>query len=215
MLFKKEKEVIELVLRHLDTVETCLKTGMETVAQYLGQNTADAKRLARDVRGLETEADMIRHQIRDKLYSGAYLPHLREDVYKLVRSIDSVANAGEACCNFFLNQRPKIPEEMKSDFLGVARESLGIIDPLKLAVVCYFKGKCKIDILRGYSKDVGFQESQVDKEEWDLTKKIFTAPLDFSHKLHLKLCLDSIVEVSDRAENAADQLELVALKAIM
>ncbi|MBW2094400.1 MAG: DUF47 family protein, partial [Deltaproteobacteria bacterium] len=137
MLFKKEKEVIEFVLRHLDTVEACLKTGIETVAQYLEHNTGDAKKLAKNVSALETEADMIRHQIRDKLYSGAYLPHLREDVYRLVRSIDSVANAGEACCNFFLNQRPKIPDEMRADFLAVARESLGIIDPLKLAVVCY------------------------------------------------------------------------------
>jgi len=215
MLFKKEKEVIELVLKHLETVETCLKTGIETVAQYLDQNTADAKRLAKEVSALETEADMVRHEIRDKLYSGAYLPHLREDVYKLVRSIDSVANAGEACCNFLLNQRPRIPREMRAYFMAIARESLGIIDPLKLAVVCYFRGECKLDLLRGYSKDVGFQESQVDEEEWDLTKTIFTSSLDFSQKLHLKLCLDSIVEVSDRAENAADQLELVALKAIM
>jgi uncharacterized protein Yka (UPF0111/DUF47 family) len=87
--------------------------------------------------------------------------------------------------------------------------------PRALAVACYFKGECKIDILKGYSKDVDFQESQVDKEECDLTKKIFTSALDFSQKLHRKLCLVSIVEVSDRAENAADQLELVALKAIM
>ena len=215
MLFKKEKEVIELVLKHLDTVETCIKTGIETVARYLEGNIQEGKKLARNVSALETEADMVRHQIRDKLYSGAYLPHLREDVYRLVRSIDSVANAGEACCNFLLNQRPKIPDEMKTHFLAVARDSLGIIDPLKLAVVCYFKGECKLDLLRGYSRDVGFQESQVDKEEWDLTKEIFTSALPFSQKLHLKLCLDSIVEVSDRAENAADQLELVALKAIM
>jgi uncharacterized protein Yka (UPF0111/DUF47 family) len=30
--------------------------------------------------------------------------------------------------------------------------------------------------------------------------------------MHLRLCLDTIVEVSDRAEDAADQLELVTLK---
>ena len=113
------------------------------------------------------------------------------------------------------NERLDEINRMKTHFLAVARDSLGIIDPLKLAVVCYFKGECKLDLLRGYSRDVGFQESQVDKEEWDLTKEIFTSALPFSQKLHLKLCLDSIVEVSDRAENAADQLELVALKAIM
>ena len=215
MLFKKEKKVIELVLKHLDTVEVCLKTGIDTITHYLEENTRDAKKLSKKVSTLETEADMIRHQVRDKLYSGAYLPHLREDVYKLVQSIDSVANAGEGCCNFFLNQRPKIPDEMKSHFLGVTQQSLGIIDPLKLAVECYFKGECKLNLLRGYSRDVGFQESEVDKEEWDLTKIIFTSALPFSQQLHLKLCLDSIVEISDRAENAADQLELVALKAIM
>lgn len=215
MFFKKEREVVELVLKHLDTVEACLVNAINAVDQYLSKNMAEAKELARRVSTLETEADMIRHQIRDRLYSGAYLPHLREDVYRLVQSIDGVANAGEACCNFFLNQRPEIPAEMREAFLAVARQSLGIVEPLKLTVDCYFKGECKLEVLRGYSEDVGFQESQVDREEWDLTKTIFTSSLDFSRKLHLKLCLDSIVEVSDRAENAADQLELVALKAVM
>jgi uncharacterized protein Yka (UPF0111/DUF47 family) len=36
--------------------------------------------------------------------------------------------------------------------------------------------------------------------------------MDYSHKIHLRLCLDTIVEVSDRAEDAADQLELTFLK---
>ncbi len=55
-------------------------------------------------------------------------------------------------------------------------------------------------------------ESDVDKSEWDLTKAIFISSLDYSHKIHLRHCLDTIVEVSDRAEDAADQLELTFLK---
>jgi uncharacterized protein Yka (UPF0111/DUF47 family) len=39
--------------------------------------------------------------------------------------------------------------------------------------------------------------------------------MDFAHKLHLKLCLDSIVEASDRAEDAGDQLELATLKSMV
>jgi len=214
MLFKKEKEVIQLIFKHLDAVDECLKTGRETIVQYLGGNIGEAKALAKKVGSLESEADMIRHSIRNKLYSGAYLPLLREDIYKLVESIDKVANAGEACCDFFLNQRPTIPEEMRSRFLGVSEDSLGIMDSLKLAVACYLNGECKLEKLRAHTMQVGIQESGVDKDEWDLTKKIFTSALDFSQKIHLKLCLNSIVEVSDRAEDAADQLELVALKAI-
>src|SRR5210317_905548 len=118
MLFKKEKEVIEFILKHLDLVEDSLKTGIKTIENYLENDISEAKVLARKVRNLESEADVVRYETRDKLYSGAYLPLLREDIYKLIESIDKVANAGEACCDFFLNQRPLIPAEMKSHFVG-------------------------------------------------------------------------------------------------
>ncbi len=215
LLFKKEKKVIEHILKHLDLVEETLKTGIRTIEFYLEGNISEAKVLARKVRSTESEADIVRYDTRDKLYSGAYLPLLREDIYKLIESIDKVANAGEACCDFFLNQRPIIPAEMKPHFLAVVRESLGIVDNLKLAVLCYFKGECKIETVREHTKEIGLQESRVDKLEWDMTKEIFTSSMDFAHQLHLRLCLESIVEVSDRAEDAGDQLELATLKSMV
>ena len=214
-LFKKEKVVGALILKHLDMVEDCLMTSIKAGEFYLQDVISQAKVHSRKSRSLESEADLIRHDIRDKLYSGAYLPLLREDIYKLVESIDKVANAAEACCDFFLNQRPAVPKELKSHFLAAIQESLGIIGFLKLAVLCYFKGDCKIETVRDHTREIGIQESRVDKLEWDLTKEIFTSEMDFAHKLHLKLCLDSIVEVSDRAEDAGDQLELATLKAMV
>jgi predicted phosphate transport protein (TIGR00153 family) len=215
VFFKKEKEVIELILKHLELVEDSIKTGIRTIEFYLDDNINEAKILGRKVRSEESEADIIRYEIRDKLYSGAYLPLLREDIYKLIESIDKVANAGEACCDFFLNQRPKIPAELKPAFGEVVRESLGIIDNLKLAILCYFKGECKIETVREHIREVGLQESRVDKLEWDLTKAILTSPMDLANKLHLRLCLESIVEISDRAEDAGEQLELATLKSMV
>jgi predicted phosphate transport protein (TIGR00153 family) len=214
-LFKKEKEVIELILKHLNLIVESMESGLKTIEFYLDDNISDAKVWARKTRSDESEADLIRHEIRDKLYLGAYLPLLREDVYKLVESIDRVGNAAEACADFFLNQRPLIPEEMKPDFLAISTESLGIAGSLKLAVMCYLKGDCKIETVRDHTREIGLQESRVDKHEWDLTKAIFISELDFAHKTHLKHCLDSIVEVSDRAEDAGDQLELATLKSMV
>jgi predicted phosphate transport protein (TIGR00153 family) len=193
----------------------CLSTAARTVELYLQGDTEEARILVREVRDMESEADLIRRDIGDKLYSGAYLPLLREDIYRLVDRIDRVANAGETCCRFFLNQRPVIPEELKADFLTVSQESLGTIVSLRLAVQCFFKGECRIDVVREHTREVANEESDVDKLEWDLTKAIFTSTLDHSQKIHLKLCLDSIAEVSDRAEDAADQLELAALKSMV
>ncbi|MCP4668160.1 MAG: TIGR00153 family protein [Deltaproteobacteria bacterium] len=218
MIFKhkKEKEVIALIGKHMDEVEACLTRGIETFEAYVNGNTKEAEILVGQVRDLESEADCTRHEIRDKLYSGAYLPLLREDIYRLVESIDKVANAGEACCGFLLNQRPSIPEEIKPQILSLCRDSFGIVAFLKHTVLCYLAGDCTMDVVRQQAKEIGLQESIVDTKEWDLTHAVFTlSALDFSRKIHLKQCLDTIVEVSDRAEDAADQLELVSLKTVV
>ncbi len=59
MIFKKEKEVIELMSKHLDKVEDCLKTAMETIETYLKGDIPEANSLAVKVAGIEGEADDI------------------------------------------------------------------------------------------------------------------------------------------------------------
>ncbi len=212
MLFKKEKEVIDLIEQHAAKMEACLSTAIETLLTYLEDDIAKAKTLARRTDALESEADLIRLQIRDRLYSGAYMPVLREDIYKLVESLDRVANAAEKCCDTFLNQRPEIPKELRTLYADIIRTSLGIGEPLKNAVLCYLRGICPIEVSREHAKEVGLAESKVDSMEWDLTKEIFSSTLSYGHKVHLRRCLDNIASVSDRAEDSADQLELVSLK---
>jgi uncharacterized protein len=214
MLFKKEKEVIDLIEQHIGKIEACLLIATDTLKAYLEDDIAHAKTLARQTDARESEADMIRHEVRNRLYSGAYMPALREDIYKLVESLDRVANAAEKCCDTFLNQRPKIPSELKPHFLDIVQVSLGIGAPLKDAVLCYLRGVCPVEVSREHAKEVGLVESKVDSMEWDLTKKIFSSTLSYGHKLHLRRCLDNIASVSDRAEDSADQLELVTLKTV-
>ena len=212
MIFKKEQEVIDLIIKHVSTAEECLKTAMETVETYLKGDIPKAKSLALKVDGIETQNDYIRYTIRDKLYSGAYLPIIRGDIYNLVERVDKVCDAAEACCDFFLDQRPEIPEGLKSQFLQVAQESFGIIVPLREAITNYLGEGGSVEVIREKAKLVGVKESDVDKLEWDLTRQIFTSSLDWGHKVHLRLCLYTIVEISDRAEDAADQLELAVIK---
>ena len=131
-LFKKEKEVVDLLLKHLDVVEVCLTTGIKTIQTYLKGDTKEAKELAKEVDKIESEADLIRYEIRDKLYAGAYLPRLREDIYRLVEAVDEVVNAGETCSDFFLNQRPVIPEELKVMFRPQSRNPWALFLPLSI-----------------------------------------------------------------------------------
>ncbi len=215
IFFAKEKKVLDLIEKHAQKVEECLSTSLEALEAYLAGNIFEAKKMARQTDNLESQADLIRHEVRDTLYLGAYLPNLREDVYKLVESIDSVANVTEKCCDIFLNQRPEVPAFLKDDFLKLIQVSIGIIKPLKSALLCYLKGVCPIEESRHHARDVGLIESEADKLDWDLTKKIFSSDLEHSKKLHLKICVRRIVEITDKAEYAADLLDMVILKSMV
>jgi len=211
MLYKKEKAVNELILKHLRWVDDCLKLALNTVREYLNDNIEEAKVLAIKVDRCETETDEILREIMSKLYSGAYLPSLRSDILHLVQHLDSLANAAEACCDFFLDQRPDIPEEMRPSFLSVTEKSISLCTPLREAVGLFFEDD-DIKTIREKAREVSIKESDVDKEEWDITRDIFKTNLDYGHKIHLRLCLESIVEISDRAEDTADQLQLIIIK---
>ena len=211
MLYKKEKAVNELILKHLAWVDDCLKLALSTVREYMNGNLEEAKSLALKVDRCETETDEILREIMSKLYSGAYLPSLRSDILHLVQHLDSLANAAEACCDFFLDQRPDIPEEMRPSFLSVTEKSISLCTPLREAVGLFFEDD-DIKTIREKAREVSIKESDVDKEEWDITRDIFKTNLDYGHKIHLRLCLESIVEISDRAEDTADQLQLIIIK---
>ncbi|MBW1744186.1 MAG: DUF47 domain-containing protein [Deltaproteobacteria bacterium] len=215
MIFKKEKEVIGDMIEHLNAVEACAKTSLRAIETYIEGDISESKKLSRKVNDIETQADFIRYGILDKLYSGAYLPLYREGIYKLVESMDKVSNAAEACCDFFLAQRIEIPYELKALFIAITRESFGIVVPLRDAMLSYIEGNSDVESIREKAKQVGIVESNIDEMEWNLTREIFTSSVEYAHKVHLKLCLDTIVEIADRAEDAADELEMQTVKAMV
>jgi len=211
-MYKKEKEVNKLLLKHLEKVDECLKTSLVTVEKYLNGEIKEAKTLAKKVDFIETESDYIRHEIIGKMYSGAYLPLLREDILRLLEHLDKIADGAESCCDFFLDQRPEIPDDLKPRLFNAMETSVSCFSPLKDAVVFFFTDKVDIETIRELVKKVGIIESDIDKQEWDITRDIFNKDLDYGHKIHLRLCIQKIVAISDRTEDAADQLELTIIK---
>ena len=211
MPFRKEKEINKLILKHLESVCRCLQLALETVQEYLNDHIEEAKALALRVDRSETEADVILREIMSKLYAGAYLPSLRSDIFHLVQHMDGIANAAEACCDLFLDQRPDIRKELKPHFRRIMEKSISSCTPLMEALRSFLKNEDPITIQEN-ARQVGIKESDVDKEEWDITRDIFKTDLDYGHKIHLKQCLDSIATISDRAEDTSDQLQLIIIK---
>ena len=105
---------------------------------------------------------------------------------------------------------------MRDAFIEVVKASFSAGKDLRKAVSSYLDPKEKMDVVREKAAEVDREESKVDHLESDLTKKIFSMEeLRLSHRMHLRQFLVHIAGVSDRAEDAADELELAALKSVV
>ena len=215
LIFKKEKAVIELIFRHIDKTAECVQATIDSLRAYIADNHADSTESVRRVNSLESEADTLLREIRDMLYSGAYLPQIRGDIYRLMSAIDGVSNKAEDCFDHFHYQFPEIPEEYTNDFGAILDLTLECFSALQKGLKAYFGPKDKVEKVRKHGVRVSEFESRIDALERELTARIFKTAMDKGEKLHLRRCLRKITAISDATEDAADQLQWVSVKSIL
>jgi predicted phosphate transport protein (TIGR00153 family) len=215
LIFKKEKAVVELIFRHIDKSADCVRATIDSLKAYIADNNSDSTAAVRLVNSLESEADALLREIRDMLYSGAYLPQIRGDIYRLMSAIDGVSNRAEDCFDQFHYQFPEIPDEYVADIDAILDLTLECFLALQKGLKAFFGPKDKLEKVRKHGMRVSEYESRIDKLERDLTARIFKTTMDKGEKLHLQRCLSKIAAISDAIEDAADQLQWVSVKSIV
>lgn len=214
-MFKKEKRVVGLILEHIDKTGECIEIATDAVKAYASGRLEEAAAAADRVNTVETDADTLLRDIRELLYSGAYLPLIRRDIYRLMSAIDNAANKAEDCYDFVNYQKPRIADEYKTEIIAIVELTVGCFTEFRKALKAFFKPKGKLEKLREHTRRVSELESQIDDHERALTTQIFDSSLSLGEKMHLRRLLSTIVRISDVIEDAADELELVSLKSIV
>lgn len=215
LIFKKEKRVRKLFLSHLLEVQQCLLESRNTLEEYVAGNIEATRQRVRTVIDIESKADALECQIRDALLDGAFLPHMRSDVYRLVDAVDSIAGKAESVARFIVNQQPRIPKQFDAEFLEIYLQCLNCFEELRKALKNYFKPKGEIENLHVHVARVSEIETEVDVAESDLARRIFESDLGLAEKLHLQMLLKSIANIADLSEDASDELEFAAMKSVV
>lgn len=215
LIFKKEKAARKLAVAHFTKTRECLKSAFVVVEEYMNGDFEAAQEHAKEVIKLESEADSLKHELRDVLFSGAFLPNIRSDVYRLVDGVDKVADMGETTSHFVVYQRPVIPGDFHDDMREISRLCLECYDELLSGLKCFFKPKGEIDLLRKHASRVGDVETAVDNLQADFTHRIFDSSMEMGEKIHLCQLLKYLTRVADRTEDAADELQFAAMKSII
>ena len=215
LIFKKEKQVVELALKHAEKTGESLQIMVEAVKGFLNNGNSNLAESAARVNSLETEADGLLRDIRDLLYSGAYLPTIRGDIYRLLSAVDDVTNKIENGLDFVNYQKPPSTDAYVEPLEEILDMTVDCFSELSDALRAFFKPKGKVEDLRKHCHRVGELESAIDDRERTLTLDIFESDLPLAEKQHLVKLLARIVKISDEIENASDELELASLKSII
>jgi predicted phosphate transport protein (TIGR00153 family) len=215
LIFKKEKAVITLIFSHIDKSAECVQATIDSVKVNIADRHTDSTEAIQRVNSLESEADTLLREIRDMLYSGAYLPTIRGDIYRLMTAIDNVSNKAEDCFDLFHYQSPEIPNEFAADINTILDLTLECFSALQKGLKAFFGPKDKLEKVRKHCIRVSEFESRIDDLERELTARIFKTTLDKGEKLHLQISLHQIAAISDATEDAADQLQWVSVKSII
>ena len=215
LIFKKEKKVVELALKHAEKTDESLRIMVEAIKGFLSDGGMSLAKSATRVNELETEADSLLRDIRELLYSGAYLPTIRGDIYRLLSAVDDVTNKIENALDFVNYQKPTSTRPYVEPLEEILDMTLACFSELDDALRAFFKPKGKVEDLRKHCRRVAEIESAVDNKERSLTLSIFESDLTLAEKQHLVKLLARIVHISDKIENAADALELASLKSII
>ncbi len=215
LIFKKEKHARHLVLEHMRNVRECVTESRNVLEEYLAGDVEATLRKAAEVSRLESVADDLLREIRTVLLDGAFLPHIRSDLYRLVEAADNIAGEAETIAQFLVCQSPEIPAEFHNELMEVFHQSLNCFFELRKAMKAFFKPKGSFKDIHEHFSQVCELESAVDILQSDLTKKVFTSSMELSKKSHLQRLIRRIGNIADLSEDTADELEFAAMKSVV
>jgi predicted phosphate transport protein (TIGR00153 family) len=217
MLTDKEKKVKELIDEHVRKVQGCLECFKGCFEAFLQGDPAEAESIHANCDHAETDADMVRRRIGDDLYSGAFLPIARKDIYMLTEYVDEIANKAEAASDMIVSQRPNVPDDYKkvlqeivdimSRMFGVFQGAVALFEPYET-----LQADDSLAAIREKITSVGVMESEVDNLEETLMRTIFRSDLPLANKIQLERFLRRITHISDVMEDAAERLHVLVIR---
>ena len=208
-IFKKTHELEQMILAFLLNI---IQAGIfydQAMQTYLAEGADDAfSELVKKVSALEVENDAYRRKIENNLYQYMILPDMRSDILKLLEMSDKVINKYESNLLGVSVEKPKVFSALKEDLIKIIHWDLECVGSLVSGVRNFFLGK----EIKEFTLQTYQLEHKVDECALKLKEMVFNEKIELARQIQLKEFIYHIEKISDIAEDAADILNIMAVK---
>ena len=210
---KKTDVLIENIDKYFATIDGALLVFKDGVRNYLYSSTEGFNDNLQHMSQLETEASMLRREIENALYTQTALVRSRGDIMRLLEKLGHIVNILSDSLFQFEIENPFIPTEQNNDFIKLTEFSTLAVESALPAAKAYFR---EPEVIADKITRVYFYKKETKKYAQAIKRKVFheMINLKLSEKFHLRYFALHIENLSDAAEEAADQLSVMAIKRI-
>jgi hypothetical protein len=204
---------------HVKIVRQCSDLFREMVVAYLDKDFERSDKIALRISELEHEADKIKNHIREHLPRSIFMPVDRGDFLNYLREQDQVADRLEEVALTMSLRRTEIPEELRDDFLDMAKKVCDVVDLVPLAVrsmielleSTFRKKDSKVNL---YISLLNEKEQLTDDLDLKIRKRIFDIEDKLTHGelFHLMRVVKLLARVADHAENCGDRMRVMVAR---
>jgi predicted phosphate transport protein (TIGR00153 family) len=207
----EEQSILKDAQLHVDETFKCVSYFAEAVKAFIRQDL-EAKTVSIDkVRESEHQADVLRSKMVSELSESLLLPPDREDLMHFVKTLDKIADwtNGAARLLGFIEQR--LPDNILKNITSATELIVNSVLKLKDGIQSLTKNDLKKALAD--CADVDRFEHDADDQKKILIEAIIHTKLEPATLLLCYQLAEYLEGVTDKIEDAADFVKVVAIKA--
>jgi predicted phosphate transport protein (TIGR00153 family) len=205
---REQRGIIADARRHMEKVMETVSFLGPVVEALCDGKIEEANALHDKLAATEHEADVIRRDIMVKLYHGLLHPLERQDLSRLLGSMDDVADQAEGASRIAIlfDQSPGFCKDELMLFTDLLQRATG-----QLARSLEMLSSGQVDKALEACTQVEILEEEGDRLKHDIMKKLFSSELPANLLLLLYILVESMENTIDRAEDSADLVRVLAV----
>ncbi|MGE4357493.1 MAG: DUF47 domain-containing protein [Candidatus Omnitrophota bacterium] len=207
---KQETLVLEDAKKHVEVTYQTVAWFREAILSFIKGDSKNKQKAIEKVRECEREADSLRSKMIDRLSEGVLVPPDREDLMHFVKSLDRIADWTNGSARFLDFLDEKLPGDTLEGISQATEIIFGSITKLKEGIESLMKNDLKQAIKD--CNEVELYETKADDQKKILIGTIIKANLTASTLLLVYQLAEYMEGVTDKIEDAADFIKLLAIK---
>ncbi|RLC32801.1 MAG: hypothetical protein DRH32_02320 [Deltaproteobacteria bacterium] len=212
-LFKKQQQIETLIFNYIENFRKTQKLFSDAFTSCKSDPfCSDFDFLTKQTHKYESRGDDIRDEINDLMYGKALLPESREDIMRLLESVDKILGHFETILHIIKGQKVVIPDFIMPKVQELFTFSLESCDLMLKQIEALFSTQQGI---RELVSDIDLLESRCDHIERSLISAVFSSDLDLARKIEVKELILMIGNISDQVDRVSKRVNIIRMKRIV